>query len=243
MKITEHQVEVAYSIARKVYLGEIRIKNGSTFLSEKHGLNINSARDFINTYKHLVNGNVFHRGMSAAAMKYFLDSIYKDEGANFLKQAVKALNLHIDYWENHYDVTAHKLRKVSEHFDALCSLPQTESEYIERFNVEVKNALTLSAAERKKHIRRSEKYPSRVEVKTYIFSRNPYVVAETLKKADGKCEECSKNAPFIRVKDGTPYLEVHHKVRLADGGEDTLENTLALCPNCHRKLHFGYASV
>ncbi|WP_223111555.1 HNH endonuclease [Billgrantia pellis] len=24
---------------------------------------------------------------------------------------------------------------------------------------------------------------------------------------------------------------------LAKGGEDTIENTVALCPNCHRKMH------
>ncbi|MBC8673865.1 HNH endonuclease [Aeromonas hydrophila] len=46
-------------------------------------------------------------------------------------------------------------------------------------------------------------------------------------------------APFNRVSDGTPYLEVHHIQPLANGGEDTIQNTMALCPNCHRKRHFG----
>ncbi|MGB4922720.1 MAG: HNH endonuclease signature motif containing protein, partial [Candidatus Nitrotoga sp.] len=36
-----------------------------------------------------------------------------------------------------------------------------------------------------------------------------------------------------------PYLEVHHKMQLAKGGEDTVENALGLCPNCHRYSHFG----
>ncbi|HHQ4496099.1 TPA: HNH endonuclease, partial [Aeromonas hydrophila] len=66
---------------------------------------------------------------------------------------------------------------------------------------------------------------------------------ERLLIANGKCEHCKKDAPFIRIKDGTPYLEVHHKEKLADGGEDTLENTIALCPNCHRKFHFGNPSA
>jgi 5-methylcytosine-specific restriction protein A len=26
---------------------------------------------------------------------------------------------------------------------------------------------------------------------------------------------------------------------LSTGGEDTLENAIALCPNCHRRAHFG----
>ncbi|MHC1750389.1 MAG: HNH endonuclease [Cellulosilyticaceae bacterium] len=53
------------------------------------------------------------------------------------------------------------------------------------------------------------------------------------------CERCGATAPFIRASDGTPYLEVHHKIRLADGGEDTVENAMTVCPNCHRELHLG----
>ncbi|HDR7378766.1 TPA: HNH endonuclease [Bacillus toyonensis] len=41
------------------------------------------------------------------------------------------------------------------------------------------------------------------------------------------------------AKDGTPYLEVHHVVPLATGGEDSVENAVALCQNCHRKAHYG----
>ena len=28
-------------------------------------------------------------------------------------------------------------------------------------------------------------------------------------------------------------------LRLADGGPDTVENAVALCPNCHRRLHYS----
>lgn len=45
-------------------------------------------------------------------------------------------------------------------------------------------------------------------------------------------------APFKR-ESGSPFLEAHHVRRLADGGEDTIENAVALCPNCHRELHYG----
>lgn len=65
---------------------------------------------------------------------------------------------------------------------------------------------------------------------------NPDVVAEVLIRAKGKCE---KQAPFNGVSDGTLYLEVHHKIWLAKEGEDTIENAIAVWPNCHRELHFG----
>lgn len=54
--------------------------------------------------------------------------------------------------------------------------------------------------------------------------------------ANGKCKLCNKDAPFID-KNGIPFLETHHIIWLAHGGLDTIENTVALCPNCHKKIH------
>ena len=80
--------------------------------------------------------------------------------------------------------------------------------------------------------------PSKIQSTSTQFARDPRVVAWVLNEADGKCECCTKDAPFTRI-DGSPYLEVHHLKRLADGGTDRVSNAIALCPNCHRELHFG----
>lgn len=40
-------------------------------------------------------------------------------------------------------------------------------------------------------------------------------------------------------KDNTPYLEPHHILRLADEGPDHPDTIAALCPNCHREIHYG----
>lgn len=86
---------------------------------------------------------------------------------------------------------------------------------------------------------KTETLPRKVAVTSTSFVRDPDVIAEALFRAKGQCEECKKDAPFIRKSDGRPYLEVHHKIPLANGGEDTIDNVLAVCPNCHRKAHFG----
>lgn len=65
--------------------------------------------------------------------------------------------------------------------------------------------------------------------------RNPYVAEEAKRRAKGVCELCEQPAPFS--KNGKPYLETHHIEWLAKGGKDRIENTVALCPNCHRKMH------
>jgi len=78
-----------------------------------------------------------------------------------------------------------------------------------------------------------------MRVYSYTYRRNPDIVVEALLRAGGVCEDCKQTAPFDRASDGTPYLEVHHVQSLANNGEDTLSNVLAICPNCHRKRHYG----
>ena len=92
---------------------------------------------------------------------------------------------------------------------------------------------------RASRLEKAHRKPKSKLSKVVIYERNPDVVAEVLCRANGYCEDCGSEAPFMRKKDGTPYLEVHHKTLIAEGGEDTVENAEALCPNCHRKKHFG----
>ncbi|WP_458210993.1 HNH endonuclease [Haladaptatus sp. NG-SE-30] len=56
--------------------------------------------------------------------------------------------------------------------------------------------------------------------------------------ADGTCQGCDQPAPF-ETSSGSRYLEVHHVHRLSDGGPDDPESVIALCPNCHRRVHNG----
>lgn len=82
--------------------------------------------------------------------------------------------------------------------------------------------------------------PSRFERVVQEFARSPAVVAEVLRIAAGQCELCACAAPFLRA-DGSPYFEVHHAHTLAEGGADTVDNAVALCPTCHRLLHHAGA--
>ncbi len=98
-------------------------------------------------------------------------------------------------------------------------------------------AQALSIAELKEKAKESSKRkPSAraVTATTYVRDQN---IAEYAKRcANGICQLCSSPAPFID-KNGKPYLESHHIVPLAAGGADSIDNTIALCPNCHRKMH------
>lgn len=83
--------------------------------------------------------------------------------------------------------------------------------------------------------------PRQVQTITQSFVRDAAVISWVLLRADGTCECCNSIAPFLD-KEKLPFLEVHHLRRLADGGSDRPSNAVAVCPNCHRRLHFGIDS-
>lgn len=114
----------------------------------------------------------------------------------------------------------------------------TAEQYNKELENEIKKIQQLSDAEIKDRISKSDK-PEVITIVSKAYKRNPEVVVATLRRANGYCEKCRCKAPFIRKSDNTPYLEVHHRIPLSEGGDDNLENTIALCPNCHRELHFG----
>lgn len=69
-----------------------------------------------------------------------------------------------------------------------------------------------------------------------VYIRNEYVAEFVRRRANGVCELCGCQAPFSS-KAGVPFLEEHHVEWLSRGGKDTIDNAVALCPNCHRKMH------
>ena len=89
----------------------------------------------------------------------------------------------------------------------------------------------------KKQAYKAEKrMPISREVKTIYRERNQYISEYTKERAKGICDLCGEEAPF-KDKNGKPYLETHHVVTLANEGPDAIYNTVAICPNCHRKIH------
>lgn len=115
----------------------------------------------------------------------------------------------------------------------------TFEEFTENQEKELFESKSISSEERLKRLKKANKKPDVINVLTKLYKRNQDVIVTVLERANGICEQCNQIAPFLRSVDSTPYLEVHHKLPLSKGGEDTIENAIALCPNCHRKNHYG----
>lgn len=84
--------------------------------------------------------------------------------------------------------------------------------------------------------------PFKTKTNINVYSRNKTINFYVKRRANGLCELCGEFAPFI-TPDGEPYLEVHHIVQLSNKGDDKVYNCVALCPNCHKELHYGKLSV
>lgn len=78
-------------------------------------------------------------------------------------------------------------------------------------------------------VARSEvtEYTRSSEVRDYVKAR-----------ASGFCEGCKEPAPFVS-KTGDPYFHAHHIHELSNGGSDMPSTVIALCPNCHYRVHHG----
>ncbi|MEQ5316614.1 HNH endonuclease [Providencia vermicola] len=103
-------------------------------------------------------------------------------------------------------------------------------------NQRVKKAKNLSDESLKERAEKGRKKPSTYQQSTIQYERSIWVAEYAKRLAKGICQLCLNLAPFENAK-GVPYLETHHIVWLAKGGEDVIANTVALCPNCHKKMH------
>jgi len=76
------------------------------------------------------------------------------------------------------------------------------------------------------------------------WNRDRVIVEQVLKADNYQCEIDLGHLSFVARRNGRPYLEGHHLIPLSMQGQfdkslDVYANIIGLCPNCHRKMHFG----
>lgn len=70
-----------------------------------------------------------------------------------------------------------------------------------------------------------------------VYPRSLEVRQRVLHRAGGVCECCGQ--PGFKMESGAIFLETHHVVPLSEQGPDVEWNVVALCPNDHRRAHYG----
>jgi 5-methylcytosine-specific restriction protein A len=235
--ITPAQIQAAYALARDVYDKKVEERAAVQSL-ERQGMNPASASDYIRNLSQMLDGKPYHRTLNDAGTSYYLQEVLADYGPAAATNALAALRGHIVYYEGIRGSRRPSLRKIAAEFqEALSRCIAVDEQAL--FQAEVQASEALPDDRRKAASRAFPKKPRTRIISVVAYDRNPHVVRSVLKRAAGVCEDCGQPAPFNRISTGKPYLEVHHKIRLADGGDDSVENALAVCPNCHRRSHYG----
>lgn len=174
-------------------------------------------------------------------IKNHIDS-FRQSNLDFIKSAIKTHQLpqmKLSHSKGAIEYLAQELEKnIDNPIYEKTDLP-TLTQVLEDEEWKINRAKKISRQKRREFLAISDPKPTKTVVSQVVFNRNQYVVAEVLDRANGICERCNKPAPFTKDCDNLPYLEVHHKIPLAENGGDTVENAIGLCPNCHRQAHYG----
>ena len=226
------------------FIGAAKIDTVYRFVPKPHGSRIERTVNFQFREAGRTNKSAYSFIVNKSDLRFYYRSP-SGRVSNALASQLASAGLEVE-WPNGREIavrirTAADARIVIEDCFPLprgIALPKLQTLEAE-FKAQVELAMQRPVDECAIRLATAPKIPQRVEVMTYAFVRNADVVATVLRRASGHCEECSAVAPFLRRKDGTPYLEVHHRKPLADGGEDTVANAIAVCPNCHRQKHYG----
>lgn len=95
-QITDEMIKYVYEFSKDVYNGKISINNAAKKLSEEYSMN-------------------------EAATKYFLDSIYQEDGQSELKKALISVFGHLDYYESLGHGKLNGIRRIYEQYSKLIS--------------------------------------------------------------------------------------------------------------------------
>jgi predicted HNH restriction endonuclease len=203
-----------------------------------HEFSLSLGKTFF-TFTFRINHQYFSKNSDRTSLELNKSKTKKEGGESTIrldsKQKIDELINFVFNKTLNYPLTKFKIKDVS-HSNKIY---QTVEKFEEELQFELEKIKKLTNAEIIKKLKESNPIPKKTIVTQNVFKRNPIVIYEILKRANGKCENCKKSSPFLKDKDNTPYLEVHHKIPLSENGEDTIENAIALCPNCHRHAHFG----
>lgn len=238
MEISDEQINAAYEVAKLAYARSLSATDGARRLHAQNAMNEGTARLYIDVFRAFMQGAEHKRSLSINATRVYFTRILADFGQESLALAIQATQVHLAYLLSSGESNAPALRQLVNEFESRSSIDEVRR-WAAKLNEAVSQSMLDSHSARARRLRAAPPMPQRIRLETWQYARNPDVIAEVLFRANGRCEKCANPAPFERRSNGSPYLEVHHTIQLANGGPDIVDNAIALCPNCHRQVHFG----
>lgn len=240
-EVTEDMYQAACRLGADVWNRKTTNAKARRTLEDDFGFKTKTANAYLRAYDGLRSGRTLKLTPQVEALRYIILNLTNDVGVSAMLPALQSLSGHIEYLDSFASTKLAErssLRLLYEELLPALSPMIKPSDDDELFSQQVAKSIADTAAKRASRLEQANPVPKARHLIVKTFRRNPDVVAEVQLRANGTCEGCRSPAPFERP-DGSLYLEVHHVKRLADGGHDTVDNAIALCPNCHRERHHG----
>jgi predicted HNH restriction endonuclease len=106
------------------------------------------------------------------------------------------------------------------------------SEFLEAFNAPAKVVEDVKKSEEETENLKLDFSKTKLSKKSLSRLRNYKLRHYKIQESNNTCEVCGFTCTSERS-----ILEIHHIIPLSKGGEDTMDNLLLLCPNCHQLEH------
>ena len=221
-QITITEIEKAYVLAKQVYFNEIT-RNDALDEAESYGLSRGSAHDMISNFRYMYDGQRYSRTNNHLTTEYYLKNILSDFGKERFKNALKALELHIPYYESLRKVTRQGERKILAKYTKLL----TENEAI-IYPDDIENNQDLFEGSKKQII-------------VNAYERSSQARQECIEHYGTKCSICNFDFEKVYGDIGKGFIHVHHIKPLSEIDEkykiNPIEDLRPVCPNCHAMLH------
>jgi 5-methylcytosine-specific restriction enzyme A len=231
MKITRKEYEEAYQLGRKVYSKSIRLTEAADAL-EKLGVSRSSGIILVSNLRRLLNGQCYTRALSITNTDDYLTWILRDYGEPAFRNAISALEQHIQY-RSLAGVPMQSLIQVLERHRKLVKDDKADFLSPEEISSESQND---SAS--------SENKLSEGRLKTVTvnyYERSAKARSGCLKAHGYVCSVCHFDFEMTYGAIGKEFIHVHHLRDLASIGKEyeinPIEDLRPVCPNCHAMLH------
>jgi 5-methylcytosine-specific restriction protein A len=109
-----------YYFSKEIYEERAAARDALLALHLNHG----SARDCFRNFRQMLNGKLYQRTMDAAVTDYFLEHIHQDYGADGLRQALQAVDQHLDYYDTLGSGSQRQIRALWRKYKAMADAGQ-----------------------------------------------------------------------------------------------------------------------
>lgn len=98
MKVSVQDIQFAYEIAKRHQNGVLSFTDAYERISRETGMAINSAKDYVNNLKYMLEGKCYARTLNTYATEYYIKQIRVDFGEQAYRSAIEATQKHVVYY-------------------------------------------------------------------------------------------------------------------------------------------------